>query len=661
MGKELPQSVSRRRLLQVIGSGTALSTVGLSSAATKDAFVDVLSADPTTYPTVRLNVRVDTNAGRDGKLSKDDFTVYEDGKERPLTGFEFSSTSLDLVFVFDDSGSMDDEIAAMKRETKELTNQISSSGIDARYGLVSFRDSPETDLALASDADDLKNAVDSLRASGGGDFPEDNFDSIEEALDLDFRDSAQKVIVDITDAVSHHSGDGSGYSEKTLTQVASNLREGGVTFIAVSSGYDDPNASLKVLAHETGGYWIDIRSADFSVILERITKVVVETYVLKYKTAALPGEALDITVGATDPERGTDEATGTVSVPEDAGPTVPARFTELKSAKLDLAGHIDNISQTLTEKPIVEETLHDLETKITNGEVDSERAVSAVERMILGEDLTELSLAGLSPVTVSSPEESPSRVGEPSRSLATDGSADIAGTLVDTTIKLGVGVSVAFAGFRSISGWLSNFSSRIDDAIDYLDNAITTLFGVIPYVDERIEDAIRALTDDAKEKAKNENGPYEYVAGEVSDLRDPLANMVMGGLEGGFEERLNEFDRKLGLDDDGSFEFDGDDSDARGAATNAREEIVSTFEQIENELSVTGLVSFVGDMMALGGAAISITSGGWLLPIGTALSIVGSFFSLNFGFLSCVSAADGLFDVRSAHNDGLNAIVNGGI
>lgn len=654
----------RRRLLQLVASGTALSTTGLANAAAGSDFVDILSADPSSYPTVQLNVRVDTTAGRDGKLTRDDFTVYEDGERRPLTGFDFSSTTLDLVFVFDDSGSMGGEIAAMKREAKDLTSQIAASGIDAQYGLVSFRDEPHTDLALTSDADALKDSVDGLSAHGGGDFPEDNLDAIDSALDMGFRDSAQKVIVDITDATSHYDGDGSDYAENTISQVASRLRTSGVAFVAVSPGYDDPEASMKVLANKAGGYWVDIRSADFAVILERITTILVETYILEYETAALPGDALDFTVAATDPERGTDESSGTVTVPEDAGGSVPARFRNLKSAKLDLAAHIDDVSQTLSEEPLVRETLDDLESRLESGEVSPEQAISAVERMLLGEDVTELSLAGLAPVSVSSPGDSTTRIGEPAGSPGADGSFDVAGALVENVMQLVVGLLLAFAGIKSVAGWLAKFSSRLDDAVEFLDNAIATLFGVIPFIDERIEDAARALNEDTKDQVDNGETDgddlYETVAGAVQDLRDPFANDVMAGIEGGFEAQLNSFDDALGLDGDGVFGYDGSDSDATQAAENAREDVIDTLEQIQQELDVTGFVSKVGDIMAVGGALLSLSSGGILAPIGTALAILGTFFSLGFGFLGSVAAADGLYNVRAAHNDGLDAIVNGG-
>lgn len=655
----------RRRLLQLVASGTALSTTGLSSAASDSGFVDVLSADPSSYPNVRLNVRVDTDAGRDGALTKDDFTVYEGGERRPLTDFEFSSTSLDLVFVFDDSGSMGGEIAAMKREAKKLTDQIAASGIDAQYGLVSFRDRPQTDLELTNDADALKRSVDSLNAYGGGDFPEDNLDAISSALDLEFRDSAQKVIVDITDATSHYAGDGTDYSEHSITEVASRLRAAGVAFVAVSPGYDDPDASMKVLANKAGGYWIDIRSADFGVILERIVELVVETYILQYRTAALPGDALDFTVGVTDPERGSDETSGTVTVPEDAAPAIPPRFRELKSAKLDLAAHLDTTSQSLSEEPLVRETLDDLENRLGNGEVAPEQAISAVERMLLGEDLTELSLSGLAPVSVSSPADSRTNIGEPVGSPGADDSYDIAGSLVENVLQLLVGLLLAITGFKSVAAWLAKFSSRVDEAIDFLDTAIATLFGVIPFVHDRIEDVARMLNDDTQDQVEDGETDgddlYDSVAGTVQDLRDPIANDVMEGIEGGFQSHLNRFDDALGLDGDGTFGYSGDDSGAEDAAATARADIIDTLEQIKQELDVTGFVSKVGDIMAVGGALLSLSSGGILAPVGTALAVVGAFFSLSFAFLGSVAAADGLYNVRGAHNDGLDAIVQGGV
>lgn len=650
---------SRRRILQTIASGVAASQVGFASAKTSESFVDILGTDPSTYPTIGLTVHVDSDAGKDGTLTKDDFEVYEGGERRTITDFEFSSTALDLLFVFDDSGSMSGEIAAMQREAKNLTDTIAASEIDARYGLVSFRDTVNTDLKFTEDADSLKAAVDSLAANGGGDFPEDNFDAIETGLEYDFRDDAQKVVIDITDATSHHDGDGSDYSEHTLPEVAKDLREQGALFIGVSPGYDDPEASLKVLAQKTGGLWVDINDADFEVILRQITRLVIQTYILKYETDTLPGDLSEIGLTVSDPDRGTGETTATVSVPEDAGPTVPARFRELRNAKLRLAGQIDSISQSITEKPRVEATLDDLERKIESGDVDGNEAISAVKRMIQGEDLTELSLAGLSPVSVSSPADETSKVGEPSSSPAAVESFDISGRLVQNAALLAAGLTLALRGFSSVVSWLSRFTSRAREAMSFLDTAISTVFGAIPWIRDRLKEGaemlsveLEGLVGDGIEEASE---LYDSAAGTVErELRDPFSNGLMEKFETGFDTNLKSFDQELGVED-GKFGFEGSDTGAGDAASTARSEIIGELEQTQEELHVTEFVSGVGALMAVGGALFSATG------IGTALAIVGAFFSLSFSFLGSVSAADGMFSVRGHHNEGLDNIVVGGM
>ena len=657
-------SMHRRRLLQLAVSGTALSGIGttIGKAESTDSFVDILSADPSAYPTIGLSVRVDSDAGRDGRLTKDDFTVYEGGEKRTVTDFEFSSSTLDIVFVFDDSGSMGGEIATMQRETKGLTEMIASSNIDARYGLVSFRDAAERDLGLTDDADELKTAVDSLLAYGGGDFPEDNFDAIETALGFDFRDDAQKVIVDITDATSHYQGDSSGLSQYTLSEVAADLKEQGVLFIGVSPGYDDPKASLKILSQEANGIWLDIHEADFDQILQQIVKLVVKTYILKYETDTLPGNVGEIGVAVDDPNLGVERAVAEVSVPEGAGPTIPLQFRRLRDAKIELAGHIDDISQSISEQDRITEVLGGLETDIENGAVDANEAIAAVKRMILGEDLTELSLAGISPVSVSSPADSTSLVGEASGSPGADDGFDIAGSFVKNAGLLVAGLTLALRGFSSVVSWLSKFTTRAREAMNFLDTAISAVFGAIPFIDERLEDAADYLNielEDAIEDGVTEaNELYESAAGTVeAEIQDPLSEFLLRGFENGFESKLESFDTALGVDD-GEFTFEGSDGDAADAATNARMEIISELKETKDELEVTGFVAGVGSLMAVGGALLSLT--GFLAPLGVALTIVGSFFSLGFSFLGSVSAADGLFSVREHHHDGLDSIVLGG-
>ncbi len=326
--------LDRRTLLRLVAAGIAVPGAAATATAS-ETFVDILSVDPSDYPNVLLNVSVDTAAGEDGLLTEEDFQVIENGIQKEIQSFEFGSTKSDIVFVFDDTGSMGGEIDAMKSEVRDLVEEMEAAGIDSRYGLVTFKDNVEVDLELTDDAAALQSKVDELRASGGGDFEEDNFDAIVRALDADFRADAQKVLVDITDALSHYRGDGSGVSDHTIDEVAEALVDSGVAYVAVSPGYDDENASKKTLSEMINGTWIDINDADFTVILEEIAELVVTAYVVEYVTDLLPGAAAPISVIVDDPEEGTGEVDDTVDVPSDIEGSRLPELIERKASMID--------------------------------------------------------------------------------------------------------------------------------------------------------------------------------------------------------------------------------------------------------------------------------------------------------------------------------------
>jgi|GEM_PF-3987219 len=326
--------IDRRTVLQLAAAGVTIPGAAATAAAS-ESFVDILSVDPTDYPNVRLNVSVDTPSGRDGLLTEDDFEIIENGVRQEIQSFEFGSTKSDVVFVFDDTGSMGGEIAGMKSEVSDLVAEMETAGIDARYGLVTFKDGVEVDQELTDDAETLQSAVDALRPSGGGDFPEDNFDAIMRSLEFDYRTDAQKVLIDITDATSHYRGDGSEISESTIDETAAALTDGGLAYVAVSPGYDDERAAKKVLAEKVGGTWLDIYDADFTVILEEIAELVVTAYVVEYVTDLLPGAVAPISVVVEDPDEGTDSVDDTTDIPEDVeGSRIP-ELIDRKSDRID--------------------------------------------------------------------------------------------------------------------------------------------------------------------------------------------------------------------------------------------------------------------------------------------------------------------------------------
>jgi hypothetical protein len=306
---------------------------GSSDESDRDGPARLMRPDDTTdldteeYPEVTAHVNVESTDGAINDVGREHFSVTEDGEAREVISFDYLSDALDLVFVFDDTGSMGSEIDGAKAGVTDLTDKIDKTGVDARYALVSFKDDVEIDQRFTKRAGSLKSSVDALRAGGGGDTPEANFDAIERALDLNWRTNAQQVIVDITDAASHYRGDGSGFSEYTFEEVARDLQKADVTFISVGPDRENRKSSLKSLAGEVGGLWTDIGdlrsgvfssgtgSENFQRVLNRITSLVASTYVLTYFSCTKPGTTADTKITFDAPGYQIASDTASVSVP----------------------------------------------------------------------------------------------------------------------------------------------------------------------------------------------------------------------------------------------------------------------------------------------------------------------------------------------------------
>jgi uncharacterized protein YdhG (YjbR/CyaY superfamily) len=302
---------------------------------TPNSFVNVIGVGPqsdATFPEIIGTATITSLAAINEELTIDNFTVYEGGcdggTEQTLLFAEPISTGTasvaDILFVFDDTGSMGEEINAMKAEATSFANAVESAGIDARFGLVSFKDEAEVDLAFTSSAAAFQNAVDLLSPSGGGsgeiNVPEAGLDGIMLGLNtLSFRPTAQKIIVLITDAPVHYRGDGRGISAFTIPEVVDALQSNAVTFFAVSKdrGQTDTNADPFFLTQGTGSIWLDIESTDFTTILNSILQTVTTSWRFGYITTnpARDGTVREVCLVIDDPDEGVGQDTGTYVAP----------------------------------------------------------------------------------------------------------------------------------------------------------------------------------------------------------------------------------------------------------------------------------------------------------------------------------------------------------
>lgn len=323
----------------VATSSNVLPTTDTPLSIPGTSVVEITGINAVNFPNVITYVTVNTPEGKQGELTKEDFQVYENGNLMEITSIKFpdkkNRTKLDLAILFDETGSMSEEISDIKIKVKELTDNLASANIDCRYSLVSFRDIVSIKQEWTSDTSLIKNAVDRLEADGGDDAPEVNLDAIETALISGFRPDAQHMIIDITDSMTHYRDDGTSFSQYTIPETASHLLSNGTSYILVGpasvSGQFNVHTDKKELVKALGGsgLFIDIHSDEFSVILDKIQAIITQTYTISYYTPEFYPEGKKVTLEVQ------------------VGPTTDSgQFTILKQ---------DGISRTAPLNPVSEE------------------------------------------------------------------------------------------------------------------------------------------------------------------------------------------------------------------------------------------------------------------------------------------------------------------
>jgi serine/threonine protein kinase/Mg-chelatase subunit ChlD len=162
-------------------------------------------------------------------------------------------TGLDVVIVFDSTGSMDGEIGQLKRQIEKTSSALWRLIPKARIGLTTYRDTGEDYVAyglpLTSDIGEIEKFLDKVTANGGGDLPE----AVDAGMDWtlthnSFRPGARKVMLIFGDAPPH--------ADKTTTclEMANEFRElhsGKVSTISCRAAF--PFIAFDQIARASGG------------------------------------------------------------------------------------------------------------------------------------------------------------------------------------------------------------------------------------------------------------------------------------------------------------------------------------------------------------------------------------------------------------------------
>lgn len=127
---------------------------------------------------------------------------------------QLRKNGLEIVFVFDSTGSMGSVLAAAKERITKMVAVLQELVPYARIGIVTYRDDDKSEayttreVVLSRDFYRAMNFLKGVYAGGGGDIPEAVYEALREATTQKWNKSARRLIVLIGDAPPHKKTEG---------------------------------------------------------------------------------------------------------------------------------------------------------------------------------------------------------------------------------------------------------------------------------------------------------------------------------------------------------------------------------------------------------------------------------------------------------------------
>ena len=177
---------------------------------------------------------------------------------------------LDLIFVIDTTGSMSDDIDAVKASSKDIINSLDSKVADYRIAVVDYRDFPvlpygwfgdypaKTDLPFTTDKNAAIQSIDALSIGDGMDWRESVYSGLihailDPSLSIgDWRKGVSKQILLLGDAPPHDPEPFTGFDAQYVDTSAFLVDPVIIQAIAIG-GDSSTEAAFSTIATGTGG------------------------------------------------------------------------------------------------------------------------------------------------------------------------------------------------------------------------------------------------------------------------------------------------------------------------------------------------------------------------------------------------------------------------
>jgi hypothetical protein len=251
---------------------------------------------------VTLNPIVNADTGNTQAPTADELTVTEGQRAIAVTSVEAveqgDALPVDIVFLLDTTGSMSWAIDGVKQGIRQFLDVVGRSGLDARVGGWEFGDFPRTSIA-PTDVTAFEAWVDDLRATGGGDLPENPLDTIAAAYDdFAFRKGAMRYFVVVTDVGMHEAGPGAACTAHTLSDVLA-LSRGQVLYgvLMADLGLGDSGVPVRWITDAAGGLYVRYDVSEVLVSFDISADTPLDE--LLEETRVIVADGTDVEVGDT--------------------------------------------------------------------------------------------------------------------------------------------------------------------------------------------------------------------------------------------------------------------------------------------------------------------------------------------------------------------------
>lgn len=235
-------------------------------------------------------------------LQKEDFRLFEDGREQNVTVFSGEDAPLSVGVLFDKSGSMASKVGTSREAAAQLLNTLNK---DDEAFLVEFADAAQLSIEFTGQTEKIKSALNDAQTGG--------LTAMLDAIDIGLREmksakNSRKAIVIVSDG-------GDNRSHYTAAQIESLVREADVQIYAM--GVFEPVLSLGMtpeeisgprllseIAAQTGGRaFAAALPGDLPSVATRIAVELRNQYVLGYypKNKARDGKYRNVEVKVTEP------------------------------------------------------------------------------------------------------------------------------------------------------------------------------------------------------------------------------------------------------------------------------------------------------------------------------------------------------------------------